>query len=152
MDKADPKRRFLKFVPKGCWEWQGRRDSHGYGQFRLEGRIRKAHRVAYELFVGEIPKGMVLMHTCDNAACVRIDHLRPGTQEENMADRDQKGRTLKGVDVSSAKLTEKTAEEIRKRRSLGYERLAVIYGVGVDAVKRVLRGKTWKQDGPAEVS
>lgn len=141
-----PSGRFLKFLPlpDGCWEWKGHRDAWGYGQFKHKGTAAKAHRVSYELFVGPIPEGLVLMHKCDNPKCVRPDHLEPGTQEDNVRDRNSKGRTAMGADVQSSKLSQTMVQEIRERRSLGAERLASIYDVGVDAVKRVLANKTWK--------
>lgn len=87
--------RFFSHVPIGaedCWVWQGAKKDTGYGAFRLNGRTLRAHRVAYELLEGPIPDGMIIMHTCDNRACVRLDHLRLATQAENILDMFEKGR------------------------------------------------------------
>jgi hypothetical protein len=52
----------------GCWPWRGNRGSTGHGQMRdAEGRIVKAHRIAYELLVGPIPDGLSIDHLCHNA-------------------------------------------------------------------------------------
>jgi len=75
----------------GCEVWLGMR-SHGYGYLWHEGKMLRAHRVAYELHVGAIPDGMIVMHTCDNRACVNPKHLRLGTASDNMRDCVAKGR------------------------------------------------------------
>ena len=61
-------------LESGCWEWQGSRDVTGYGIVRLDGRLRKAHRVAWLLTYGHHPRAR-LRHACRNPACVRPDHL-----------------------------------------------------------------------------
>lgn len=68
-----------------CWEWSGGTGSHGYGQFYVEEVNRNclAHRVSYELFVGEIPEGLTIDHLCRNKLCVKPSHLEPCTREEN---------------------------------------------------------------------
>lgn len=73
---------------ESCWEWNGSLFAGGYGQYsvRLETGERKnlyAHRVAYEMFVGPIPDGLVLDHLCRNRRCCRPDHLEPVTSAEN---------------------------------------------------------------------
>lgn len=67
----------------GCWVWTAGVAAKGYGQFRLNGKMEKAHRVAYELSVGPIPEGLVIDHLCRNRACVNSDHLETVTAVEN---------------------------------------------------------------------
>ncbi len=77
----------------GCWIWTGqKRGSHGHGGFYFAGKMRLAHRVAYELFVGELSDEQVVMHTCDVQGCVAPHHLVAGTQAQNIADMMAKGR------------------------------------------------------------
>lgn len=84
-----------------CWLWLGSIKNSGYGMayvgMREDGRqeYRTAHRVAYELSHGPIPSGMHVLHSCDVKRCVRPEHLRLGTQTENMRDMAAKRRQWK---------------------------------------------------------
>jgi len=70
----------------GCWIWRGSITRYGYGQFAVTAhKTARAHRFAYELWVGSIPSGLVLDHLCRNRACVHPDHLEPVTHRENLA-------------------------------------------------------------------
>ncbi|MZE53776.1 HNH endonuclease [Streptomyces sp. SID5770] len=75
-----------------CWLWTRGRTASGYGKFNLNGQTVYAHRASYEAYVGPIPAGLFILHSCDTPACVNPDHLRPGTHQENMRDRDTRGR------------------------------------------------------------
>ena len=71
----------------GCWEWTAYRDRCGYGMIGRpggKGAPLRAHRVAYELYVGPIPPGAVLDHLCEAPWCVNPDHLEPVTNTENL--------------------------------------------------------------------
>jgi HNH endonuclease len=86
--------RFWRHVepePKsGCWLWTAGVDGKGYGQIRgdhqVDGSTKylRAHRVAYEMAKGSIPKGLVLDHLCRNKTCVNPDHLEPVPQKTNV--------------------------------------------------------------------
>lgn len=84
-----------------CIEYSGGTFRNGYGSANLwvGGRhyIVYAHRLAYELAHGPIPPGMVVMHTCDNPPCVNADHLRAGTQGDNVRDASSKGRLRRAL-------------------------------------------------------
>jgi len=79
----------------GCWEWNGKRNEHGYGIFsvkRLGFDGVRAHRVMYEHLKEPIPAGLVLRHNCDNPPCVNPEHLVPGTVADNVTDMMVRGR------------------------------------------------------------
>ena len=75
-------------IMKPCWYWIGAKSTAGYG--KLGNKL--AHRIAFELFRCEIPKGLCICHKCDNPSCVRPGHLFIGTHSDNMKDASRKGR------------------------------------------------------------
>jgi HNH endonuclease len=67
-------------MPGGCWEWIGAIGNDGYGHIWADGRLVGAHRIAYELHVDTIPKGMEMHHICGRRSCVNPAHLVPVTR------------------------------------------------------------------------
>src|SRR5687768_198156 len=86
-----------------CWLWTCPPDRCGYGFFRVGRKKWRAHRVAYELYVGPIPRGLLVLHRCDVPACVNPQHLFLGTDADNGADKKAKGRAPRVI--GNAKLT-----------------------------------------------
>lgn len=78
--------RFLKYVKKTdtCWIWVGYITPYGYGQFGIEYVSNQAHRLSYLHYVGEIPEGKILHHTCNVKHCVNPEHLIPISSRENV--------------------------------------------------------------------
>lgn len=109
-------------TPEGCWPWKGGRHTGGYGSTSWG----PAHRVAYELAKGPIPKGLVVRHMCHTPICCRPDHLEIGTQHDNIMDTVKAGRhtPVRGERSGLAKFTNAQAEEIRKV----YESLKAVHG------------------------
>lgn len=87
------KKRFLSF-PKifwikvkktqTCWNWIGYIGKTGYGQFKKNNKMQKAHRVSYELYKGKIRRELEIDHLCRNKKCVNPKHLEAVTHRENM--------------------------------------------------------------------
>jgi hypothetical protein len=67
----------------GCWLWQASKYRDGYGRVWADGRGRLAHRVSYELFVGQIPEGLDIDHLCRVRHCVNPEHMEPVTRQVN---------------------------------------------------------------------
>lgn len=133
---------------KPCVEWQGAKSTAGYGQKRLNGKTVYVHRLAYIEAHGEIPKGLVVRHTCDNPACYNVDHLIIGTQKQNMQDCSERGRVNKAIKATGeaqglSKLTEVSVKYIRESNLSG-SKLAKELGVSRSTVNRVRSGKTWR--------
>jgi hypothetical protein len=80
----------------GCWLWKGPKDYDGYGSIYSRWPSRYVHRIFYEHYVGPIPEGMFVCHSCDVPNCVNPDHLWVGTNLDNLRDRDKKGRAARG--------------------------------------------------------
>ncbi|MFA8669446.1 HNH endonuclease [Escherichia coli] len=131
-----------------CIIWYGARSSAGYGQVRIKGKTVYVHRLAYQEVHGEIPKGLVIRHKCDNPSCYNVDHLILGTQRQNMQDCSVRGRVNKTVKATGesqglSKLTEADVKLIRES-TLSGAKLAKELGVAKSTVNRVRSGKTWR--------
>lgn len=142
--------RFRKRVavagPDDCWLWTGNKNQYGYGRLRVNGRRRVASRISYEINVGQIPPGMLVMHVCDNPPCVNPKHLVVGTNDENMHDAAVKGRMNRGENNCQAKLTEDQVRDIRRRHSNGERAadLAAEFGLKRFAVFKICNRSRWK--------
>lgn len=144
-----PDQRFWTKVRRhegGCWEWEGCRSDTGYGTF-YAGRVYSSHRYSWELHNGPIPKGMCVLHRCDNRACVRPDHLWLGTKADNSRDMAAKGRerapSKPGSQHHGAKLTEAAVLEIRASADSGRV-LAERYGVSPSLISLVRKRRAWQ--------
>ena len=142
---SDCARRFWEKVDKSgeCWLWTGSRSQNGvgYGQFWIHQRERvSAHVWSWEMAnAATVEPGFVVMHSCDNKACVKPAHLSLGRQSQNVIDRLRKhGR-------KTMKLSEDQVREIRKLSTEGLSsaQIAPRFGVHPGYVRKVVRG-TWR--------
>jgi len=122
-----------------CWIWTGSTDSDGYGRMTntpgSETKTIGAHQVGFELQNGPIPKGMKVLHSCDNPPCVRGKHLFLGTQKDNAADRDAKGRN------GSTKLSRSSILKIRAMYEPGqisFRKLGKAFGISASHAFRIV--------------
>lgn len=139
--KAPAKERFLRHVQKTstCWWWTGAKHKDGYGEFTLH-NLEAAHRAAYLLFKGPIPKKKFVLHRCDERLCVRPSHLFIGTHQNNMDDMVRKKRGTNGSKNSHCKLSTQQVLEIRnKAQKGGYGIVARQYGVHRVTIGQIMR-------------
>lgn len=138
----------------GCWLWLGT-TRNGYGRITLGSRHLgtkrsiSAHRLSYEAYRGLVPHGLMVCHKCDVRCCTNPDHLFVGTLQDNIDDRERKGRNHipRGEDNPNAKLTEKDVAAIRREYRpyvVTKHALAKKYGVGMTTIKHILTRRKWK--------
>jgi hypothetical protein len=130
-------------MPSGCIEWQGSIDPAGYGRISVEGKPAYVHREVYKLLHGGIPEGKFILHSCDNPPCCNPDHLRAGTQAENVRDRQERGRHR-----FKPQATTLSDDDVRAIRALHAEGISQSeigrrYSVNQGSISRLVRGLTF---------
>lgn len=128
----------------GCWQWTRSTQGNGYGTVRYGTGMKRAHRVAWILVHGPIPAGMCVLHRCDNPPCINPDHLRLGTQAENLCDmfRKKRQRQARGETFRRSKLNEEKVRTILKSPK-NYAELGREFGVSKVTIRQVRLRKTW---------
>lgn len=149
---SDIEKRFWEKVdlvcPGDCWEWTGAKYSNGYGHIHVRNPNRHllAHRFSYELFNGEIPAGLCVLHRCDNRGCVSPHHLFLGTHSDNIQDCLSKGRfnayDRHGEANPNCKLREKDVIEIRSSNESN-QTLAIQFNLDPQTIHRIRNRKLW---------
>lgn len=136
----------------GCWIVINRYlGNKGYAQITINKERKQLSHYIYEIFVGKIPNGLYVCHTCDNPKCINPKHLFLGTPMDNMIDRGRKGRTShigcsknppKGEKNGAAKLKQDDILYIRNSNLSGVE-LAKKYNVNPHTISRIKTRKRW---------
>lgn len=146
---------FEKFVIRNgdneCWGWKGCAPKNpGYGQFRYEGILEKAHRASWMIYFGDIPENVYVLHRCDNRLCSNPKHLFLGTNADNMRDMISKGRNKcigqKGEKNPMAKLTADKVKEIRQMlaKKISPKVIAKDFDISYGHVFGLKQNMTWK--------
>ena len=151
-DKAT--RKFLRGLRKlesGCWTCDtATTTKSGYLHLTItEKKVRtifKVHRFSYEHFIGDIPDGKLVCHTCDVRWCCNPAHLFVGSQSNNMRDMVAKERGLVGVKNANTTFTEADILRIYGYIDQGLSRAAIAQRFGVSAVtiSHIATGRNWK--------
>lgn len=153
--------RFIEKVHKlegedACWLWTAVKNKDGYGNFKLNGTMVKAHRVSYTIFHGPIPNDLSVLHSCDTPACVAPHHLWAGTPLQNAHDREAKGRghDKAGEANGRSKLTLAEVWQIRdlvKCKLFTGLQIGRMYNISNVVVSKIHLKQLWKTgDNPYE--
>jgi hypothetical protein len=136
--------RLIKYIDKinGCWLWNRSLGKHGYGEVNISGNQMRAHIASYIVFKGEIPKGMLVCHSCDIKNCINPEHLWLGTAKDNSTDMFNKGRRVK-------KLNQQDVINIRKEWDENYSHslgsyICAQYGITPSHLNSIVKRKIWK--------
>jgi len=127
----------------GCWVWRFSVTNQGYPSLTHNNERVKGHRLAYRTFVGPIPEGAHVLHRCDNRRCINPDHLRLGTNADNVLDRNSRGRQARGESSGSARITESDVRLIRSS-GLTNRELGEMLGLARHTVCGIRNGRSWK--------
>lgn len=145
--------RFLSKVrvdkKSSCHMFAGYRTWEGYGRFSIGGYSEVAHRVAWTIANGQVPKGLWVLHTCDNPPCVNPKHLCLGTRQDNANDMLARGRSkgAVGEGYGNAKLMKYQVRNIlRLFHTDGFPVCAIAerHSVSHSTVRRIVLGEGWK--------
>lgn len=135
-----------------CWNWARTTNNYGYGTLTVNGKTVFAHRLAYELGVGEVPEGMHVLHSCDNPRCINPSHLSVGTRSQNMKECSERGRARipKQINLGevngASKLTEGDVVAIRGLLSKGLSQreIAARFKVSQQTISHIKNDKKWR--------
>jgi hypothetical protein len=136
--------RIERITETGCWIWTNGLDGFGYGQAQTFGKHSTAHRLAWTVYKGPIPKGIHVLHRCDVPQCCNPYHLFLGTQRDNIDDMVAKNRSLKGERHPMVKLTREQALDALTST----ETITVVarrLGCTVQNIWRIRNRQTWKE-------
>jgi hypothetical protein len=146
---SGPAQRFWARVdirgPDECWPWKAgkrrRAEGRDYGVVWFSGSREQAHRVAFFLTHGHWPENA--RHQCDNPPCCNPAHVLDGNHADNMADKVERDRQVKGTAVHRARLTEADVRAIRADPR-GHRLVAKDYATTSTHICRVRSRKLWK--------
>lgn len=135
-------------VQSACIESHLAKTPQGYARAWYKNSKILAHRLAWIKAYGDIPKGMYVLHKCDNRVCVNVEHLFLGTIADNNKDCMDKGRHVapKGEHHGKAVLTDDEVEDIRSMYAIGIKQsdIADTYNVPRSTINALIRNRNRK--------
>lgn len=149
-----PRKDFWSYVDvkdeDSCWPRKGKSLSE-YWCAKLDGKSCKAHRVAWELTYGPIPKGKLILHRCDNKPCCNPKHLYCGTQADNMTDAMERRLTVHNCGRGKFHLKEGEIWLVRRLKAphkwrIGNYRFPLPYVAKMFKVSPATISKIWNSD------
>lgn len=132
-----------KSTDTGCWEWTGRLNNNGYGIISVGKGAVLMHRASWEVFCGDIPDHLYVLHKCDNRKCINPNHLFLGSLLDNNRDARQKMRTFTDGRHFNARLTVDEVLEIKNMPSVSSDDLASLYSVSRATINAIRSGRNW---------
>ena len=129
----NPRNRILEniTVVDDCWIWS-RNVRAGYGGITVDGIKWRAHRYAYTVFNGEIPDGMLILHSCDTKLCVNPQHLRIGTSSDNAQEALARNLIPVGEAHYNNKYSDEQVAKIRELSAMGHTYKEIASSTGVN--------------------
>lgn len=140
------KRRTIKYRDvEGCWVctshiWKNKK---GYLRIERDGLTTTMSRYMYTKYVGDIPKGKIIRHTCDNPTCINPSHLLVGTYQDNSQDCISRNRICKGESSPFSKLNRGNIRYILDSQK-GARELGRLFKVAHTTIIRIRQNKKWK--------
>lgn len=144
--------RFFHYVwpdpvgPNRCILFAGSLGSNGYGQLNISKHPTPTHRIAWVISNGQIPEHLCVCHTCDNKACVNVNHLFLGTKSDNAKDMVSKNRSASGELHSQSKITRQQANiiyNLANEKKMKQSEIAKMFGIDRSQVSNIKLGKYW---------
>lgn len=133
---------------KGCWVCTSHKFIEGkeakHYDCKVKGKVDRLHRHMYRMCYGEIPKGGVIRHDCNNPRCINPGHLLLGTHADNVKVRVRRGRSAIGERHGRAKLTKADVRAIRADITTPKKELARYYDVDPKVIYNVQNYYSWK--------
>lgn len=132
----------IKINDNNCWLYKNT-SSGPYSKLRWNMKWYSAHRISYEIYKGEIPKGMWVCHACDTPKCINPDHLFIGSASDNAKDAFSKNRRPKGENNVFSKYTNDQVSEMKslKKEGFTYDRLSRIFNCSISYLNRLMNKK-----------
>lgn len=144
-EKREVKPILFEVDDKGCYICTSHaRNRGGYPVMTRSNKQVKISRFIYEECYGNIPRGAIVRHKCDEPNCINPEHLKIGTNQDNSRDMVERNRQAYGERNGLAKLTEKDVKEIRLlNKHFTYRELAKIYNVSYTNIASIVNNETW---------
>ncbi len=134
-----------------CWNWPYYIDDYGYGNFKINNKHYKPHRVALLIHTNLLKSELWALHTCNNKSCVNPNHLYWGDDLDNSRDYIKSNPNafnhVRGENNYGSRNTEKDIKEIREKYRTGkylQKELADEYGISESHISKIISKKKWK--------
>jgi hypothetical protein len=138
----------IEITENGCWLFTGGSKNSFHGSLYYKGQPWQAHRLSYTLTCKPIPDGFNVLHSCDVGMCIRPKHLFLGSQTDNIADMDAKGRSNRpqpGEKNGRALLTQQDVMRIRQLAADGKHAISIWqeFNVSLNTIRKIIRRDLW---------